>query len=127
VSIPALSEPEPRPATVLVVDDDVAIRDAVSDILEEEGYKVLRAENGRRCMEFLENGKPNLVLLDLMMPVMSGWEVLEELLHRDDLADVPVVVVSAMLAPGARMCLPKPLDLGHLLQVVEHYCGMVSP
>jgi two-component system response regulator CpxR len=112
-----------RRPTVLVVDDDVSILETVSDVLEDEGYQVLRAENGEQAMHLLEREQPNLMLLDLMMPVMSGWEVLEALHDRDELAHIPVVVVSAMLAPGARMCLPKPVDLGHLLQVVEHYCG----
>jgi CheY-like chemotaxis protein len=121
-------------SVVLVVDDDPSIRETVSDVLEDEGYRVVLAENGRRAMELLESTHPNLMLLDLMMPVMSGWEVLEALDGRDELADIPVVVVSAMRAPitspatrmGARMCLPKPVDLHHLLQVVEHYCGMVT-
>jgi CheY-like chemotaxis protein len=115
-----------RKGTVLVVDDDASIRETMSDVLEEEGYCVLCAENGKTALELLEKARPNLVLLDLMMPVMSGWEVLEVLGDRDELAHIPIVVVSAMLAPGARMCLPKPVDLGHLLQVVEHYCGMMS-
>jgi len=115
-----------RRATVLVVDDDASIRETVSDVLQEEGYLVLCAENGKTALELLASAQPSLVLLDLMMPVMSGWEVLEELGARDELAHIPIVVVSAMHAPGARMCLSKPVDLGHLLQVVAHYCGMVS-
>jgi len=113
-------------ATVLVVDDDAQIRDTVGEVLEDEGYEVLRAENGVRALELLEAAQPDLVLLDLMMPVMSGWEVLEKLNDRDELAHIPVVVISAMKAPGVRMCLAKPIDLQHLLQVVQHYCGMTS-
>jgi CheY-like chemotaxis protein len=111
--------------TVLVVDDDPSIRETLTDVLEEEGYHILCAENGKTALELLERAEPNLVLLDLMMPVMSGWEVLETVGERDDLSHIPIVVISAMLAPGARMCLPKPVDLGHLLQVVEHYCGIL--
>jgi two-component system sensor histidine kinase ChiS len=126
--------------TVLVVDDDEAIRETVEDVLREEGYNVLLAENGEQALELLSLRHPSVVLLDLMMPVMSGWEVLEILDERDDLADIPIVVVSAMCARqdgsdpdprsrnprGARMYLPKPIDLNHLLSVVGHYCGMLA-
>jgi CheY-like chemotaxis protein len=126
-------------ATVLVVDDDEAIRETVRDVLSDEGYRVLVAENGAKALELLEKAHPAVVLLDLMMPIMSGWEVLETLEQREDLAHIPVVVVSAMCSrpprnvipsrppnpPGARMYLAKPIDLAHLLDVVSHYCGMM--
>jgi two-component system response regulator CpxR len=127
--------------TVLVVDDDAAIRETVNDVLTDEGYNVVLAENGEEALEQLKRRNPAVVLLDLMMPVMSGWEVLEALDEREDLAHIPIVVVSAMCArqvpgsteepprppnpPGARMYLPKPIDLNHLLNVVAHYCGMM--
>jgi CheY-like chemotaxis protein len=128
--------------TVLVVDDDEAIRETVNDVLTDEGYDVLLAENGEQALRLLKERHPSVVLLDLMMPVMSGWEVLEALEDREDLAHIPIVVVSAMCArqipgseveplrppnpPGARMYLPKPIDLNHLLHVVSHYCGMMA-
>jgi two-component system, OmpR family, response regulator CpxR len=123
--------------TVLVVDDDEAIRETVTDVLSDEGYTVLLAENGEQALAVLKDRQPAVVLLDLMMPVMSGWEVLEALDEREDLAHIPIVVVSAMCArssnserppnpPGARMYLPKPIDLNHLLDVVGHYCGMMT-
>jgi CheY-like chemotaxis protein len=129
--------------TVLVVDDDEAIRETVNDVLCDEGYDVLLAENGEQALQLLKERHPSVVLLDLMMPVMSGWEVLEAIENREDLADIPIVVVSAMCArqvpnggdgdpprppnpPGARMYLPKPIDLNHLLHVVGHYCGMMA-
>jgi CheY-like chemotaxis protein len=111
--------PMPRRPSVLVVDDDEAIRDVVAEVLRDEGYEVVCAENGVQAMrELHKENHPDLVLLDLMMPVMSGWEVLEELQSDDQLSRIPVVVVSAMHAPGAREHLAKPIDLERLLATV---------
>jgi CheY-like chemotaxis protein len=107
-----------RPS-VLVVDDDQAIREVIAEVLRDEGYEVVCAENGVQALDELrKDHPPNLVLLDLMMPVMSGWEVLEQLQSDDHLAQIPVVVVSAMNAPGVREHLAKPIDLDRLLDTV---------
>jgi CheY-like chemotaxis protein len=104
---------------VLVVDDDQAIREVIAEVLRDEGYEVVCAENGVQALDALrKNRRPDLVLLDLMMPVMSGWEVLEEIQADDQLARIPVVVVSAMNAPGVREHLAKPIDLDRLLDTV---------
>ena len=103
-----------------MVDDDEAIRESLGEALTNEGYDVLYAENGRQALDILRSSSPGLMLLDLMMPVMSGWEVLEELQSQN--ATVPVVVVSAMCAPGVKACIQKPIDLGDLLRVVAEYC-----
>jgi CheY-like chemotaxis protein len=106
-------------ASVLVVDDDEAIRDVVAEVLREEGYNVACAENGLQALQHIEGDHhPDLVLLDLMMPVMSGWEVLEQLQADEKLSQIPVVVVSAMNAPGVREHLAKPIDLDRLLTTV---------
>ncbi len=83
---------------------------------------MLRAANGVQALKLLREGHPNVMLLDLMMPVMSGWEVLEELDESGELPNVPIIVVSAMCAPGARACLRKPVDLDELLQLVGTCC-----
>src|SRR5579862_5437445 len=82
--------------TVLVVDDDVEIRETLTSLLQHEGYSVLRAENGVQALDQLRRLHPDVVLLDLMMPVMSGWEVIEELEESGEMGRVPIVVVSAM-------------------------------
>jgi CheY-like chemotaxis protein len=106
-------------AHVLVVDDDEAIRDVVAEVLREEGYDVVCAQNGAQALRTLQgDGQTDLVLLDLMMPVMSGWEVLEEMQSNDRLSRIPVVVVSAMSAPGCSEHLAKPIDLDRLLDTV---------
>jgi two-component system response regulator CpxR len=108
-----------RRPSVLVVDDDEAIRQVISEVLRDEGYDVVCAENGLQALSELQRERPpDLVLLDLMMPVMSGWEVLEQLQASDELSRIPVVVVSAMAAPGVHEYLPKPIDLDNLLSTV---------
>jgi len=104
---------------VLVVDDDQAIREVIAEVLRDEGYEVVCAENGEQALRELQRDPPNLVLLDLMMPVMSGWELLEHLQASGELSRIPVVVVSAMNAPGAHEHLAKPIDLDSLLATVQ--------
>jgi CheY-like chemotaxis protein len=112
----------PSLRTVLVVDDDAEIRETLMVLLEQEGYIAIGAANGVQALEQLRRAHPNVMLLDLMMPVMSGWEVLDELETTGELGKVPIIVVSAMCAPGARACLRKPVDLDQLLAVVAGCC-----
>jgi two-component system response regulator CpxR len=101
------------------VDDDDSIREVLAEILRDEGYDVACAGNGEQALsELRQHGYPDLMLLDLMMPVMSGWELLEVLQASSELSRIPVVVVSAMNAPGACEHLAKPIDLNHLLATV---------
>lgn len=105
---------------MLVVDDDLAIREVVSEVLRDEGYDVTCAADGVQAMDAMRRApRPDLVLLDLMMPVMSGWEVLEQVHDDSDLSRVPIVVVSAMTAPGGHEHLSKPIDLDRLLATVK--------
>ena len=104
---------------MLVVDDDETIREVIAEVLRDEGYTVACAENGEQALRELSSGRhADLVLLDLMMPVMSGWELIEELQADSKLSGIPIVVVSAMAAPGAFDHLAKPIDLERLLDTV---------
>lgn len=121
---------ELSPKTVLVVDDDVDIRSTIREILEDEGYRVTEAANGAEALEKLREGPaPDLILLDLSMPVMSGSEFRVEQRKDPSIASIPVVVVSAVgsldlkVAPlEAAAFLRKPVQLDELLEVVERYC-----
>jgi len=117
---------------ILVVDDDDAIRETLGGVLASEGYDVALAENGARALEAVRHGeRPDHVLLDLMMPVMSGWEFLEVADADELLKSIPILVVSAMSAPlacnrasgGVRKCFSKPIDLDALLEAVRTYGG----
>jgi CheY-like chemotaxis protein len=113
---------------VLVVDDDRDVCTIIQDVLESEGCRVTVAHNGVEALKVLDQHKPDLILLDLMMPVMDGWEVLAQLQRQPLWQDIPVVVVSANLrsrrpAKPAVAALPKPFDITELTQVVERYAA----
>jgi CheY-like chemotaxis protein len=111
-------------ATILVVDDDPSIREVVASLLEMEGYAVLTASNGLEALRVLERQMPNLVLLDMRMPVMDGWTFAREL-HRRGL-DLPLLVLTASQDAhhwaeqvGAEDFLEKPFEITSLLASVK--------
>jgi CheY-like chemotaxis protein len=111
---------------VLVVDDDPDIRAFVSELLADEGYEVRAATNGLDALAVLTNWRPDVILLDLMMPVMDGWAFLARQRLNLELASIPVIVMSASynLSGGARRIaaadmLAKPFTIDHLLAKVE--------
>ncbi len=116
--------------TILIVEDETDIRDVLRQSLELEGYEVAAAANGREGLEWLRsNPLPALVLLDLLMPVMNGAELLSLVRGDEALRAVPVVVVSAFGSLAAGLTsetqgrLPKPLDLDQLLAVVARFAS----
>lgn len=105
--------------TVLVVDDEMLNRVVLSTNLQEQGYAVAMAENGREALEMLESRPFDAVLLDLIMPELDGFQVLEKLKGDTKLREIPVIVVSALdemenvlrcIEMGATDYLPKPFD-----------------
>ena len=112
-----------KDSLLLVVDDDPDIRECLTEVLSDEGYEVRTAANGVEALEFLRQNAetPCLVLLDLMMPIMNGFQVLEALEKNHVLARIPVVVVSAShTSPDPRVShLRKPVNLNSLLELVE--------
>ncbi|MCC6556244.1 MAG: response regulator [Polyangiaceae bacterium] len=114
--------------TILVVDDDQDIRETLTELLQEEGYSVARASHGREALAMLREGSnPSLILLDLMMPIMDGWQFRAEQQSDPALASIPVVVISAMgkdekiAALGAAQLLKKPIRLEQLLDAVARH------
>jgi len=111
---------------ILIVDDDPQIRMLISDRLKANRYTVLQAENGMQGLELLKQENPDLMLLDLQMPVMDGISVLNQL--RKDSSDIIVVVLTAhgtieraveAMKLGAYDFLPKPCKPNHILMVVQ--------
>jgi CheY-like chemotaxis protein len=84
-----------RDLPVLIVDDDDTLRDLLRRTLEAEGYTVVEAENGKVALERLRDVAPGVILLDLMMPEMDGFELVAELRRHDRWGAIPIVVVTA--------------------------------
>ena len=80
---------------ILVVDDDPYLCEIMTDVLEAEGHTIRSASNGVQALERIRERKPQLVLLDLMMPIMNGWEVAAALKANPEWADIPVVLITA--------------------------------
>ncbi len=109
---------------ILVVDDEPAIRELIVAVLEDEGYEAIGAGSGSRALELLPMERPDLVLMDIMMPEMDGREALRRMREQPDLAGIPVVMMSAAFAPDrighpVSAFLSKPFDLDHLLDTVS--------
>jgi CheY-like chemotaxis protein len=115
----------PDRKVVLVVDDEQGLLEVMRFTLEGEGFAVETARNGAEALEQLRTGvRPALVLLDLMMPVMSGWEFLDEVARFPLQQPLPIVVLTAggmQGVPGAVEVLRKPYDLGILLEAVDRH------
>jgi DNA-binding response OmpR family regulator len=110
-------------ALVMLVDDDHEARELLAQILQDEGYKVVQAENGQRAIELALRVSPRLILLDLNMPVMDGWEFLRWL-GRESGVKPAVIVITAQIVgviPDARAVLRKPLDVPYLLNLMDQF------
>lgn len=111
---------------ILVVDDDPSIRSLVAEVLEDEGFTVDLASNGAEALALLEGSLPSVIVTDLMMPVMDGWEFVRTCRQDTGLSGVPIVVMSAAHGLpdhakhlGVRACLAKPFDLDVLVGAVD--------
>jgi CheY-like chemotaxis protein len=117
--------------TVLVVEDDQEVRDAIAEVLQDSEYKALPASNGVEALERLRAGPPRpcVILLDVMMPTMDGWEFRAAQQSDPTMKDIPVVLLSAhtdVKSAAAQMqvagFLPKPVAIDKLLATVERFC-----
>ena len=115
--------------TVLVVEDDSAIRELVADLLVDEGYAVLQAADGCQGLRLAREHAPSVIMVDQMLPGMTGLEVLEELHAQYMTRHIPVILVSGLprsLAPDhqADRVLAKPFDIDALLAHVENLAAL---
>ncbi len=111
---------------VLVVDDDPDVRSFLSTFLELEGYEVLTAANGAEALHSVAGQRPDIILLDLMMPVMDGWTCCRQLKANRYTSHLPIVIISAshdldgqLREVGASAYVAKPFDLDCLLTCIK--------
>jgi CheY-like chemotaxis protein len=122
-----------RPKRILIVEDNYDNRAIYLEVLRHAGYDVVEAENGREGVVRARADAPDLVLMDLSMPVMTGWEALAELRKDETLRDVPVLALSAHVllegdyqaAVGAGFAgyLTKPVEPKRVLEEVRQKIG----
>ncbi len=123
----------PAPQTVLIVEDDEAISDSIAYALERAGFRTLRAGDGGQGLRLFRQQRPDLVILDLMLPQVDGWRVAEEVRREDP--RVPVIVCSARtsefdrvhgLEMGADDYVTKPFSMKELLARVQAHLRRVE-
>lgn len=113
---------------VLVVDDDMPLRGMLSAALRQHGFQVLLAGDGGEAQRAMAVHQPDIILLDLMMPNVNGWDFLQRLKETGFLGRVPIIVISAhlrvdpqaVLQMGVAAILPKPFNLDDLIDLIEH-------
>ncbi len=121
---------------IMIVDDEEDIRELVQIMLSREGIEVLKAENGERGLEMLEEVNPDLILLDINMPGLNGWETLEEMEAKGFTKESPVVMFTIEDLTFVKMLredieglvgyIEKPFDREELMELIEKYVGRMK-
>jgi DNA-binding response OmpR family regulator len=110
--------------TILIADDDASVRKALGRVLEEEGYQIIVAADGREVLERFESGPVDLLVLDIGLPVKNGWNTFERITRRAPA--LPIIIITGKANPcdlavaaGFGAVMEKPLDVGQLLQTMQ--------
>jgi CheY-like chemotaxis protein len=117
-------QPRPRRRRILVIEDDAELREAMQETLALRGHEVMSAGDGRSALQQMRASRPDIVILDLMLPIMDGWQFRAELKRDPALAETPVVVISGndsatAAAVDADLYMTKPIDPPALLNAIE--------
>ena len=120
-----------RGCVVLVVDDDPAVRDLLRDQLSEAGHRVRTAADGAEALERLATERPHVMLFDLSMPTMDGWELRRRMLERHALASIPSIALTGEANPdvsrlAVERLVRKPFDTDELLALVDRVATLPS-
>lgn len=122
-------------STVLVVDDDPSVLMTVKRILERSDFVVQTAESGKECLNALEKGFKGLILMDVIMPQMDGWDTIQEMVNRDLIEGVIIVMLTGEVQPCIKMdnlkeyildYVRKPFDYDKLISVVKEYISYLD-
>jgi len=120
------------PKKILIVEDEANIRELLRLYLEREGYTVLEAENGVEGIKKWKSDKPDMLLLDVMMPVMDGYEATQKIRQLEDKtkADIPIIAMTAnafeedakaAIEAGMNAHMAKPIRIESLYEIIERY------
>ena len=115
---------------ILLIDDEEELVSSLSEVLEENGYKVIIATNGMEAIKKAKEERPDLILLDIMMPKMDGYEVLRQLKTSAEAWAIPVIMVTARSDSGSILktqdsraadYIIKPFDVSEVLSSIQRY------
>jgi CheY-like chemotaxis protein len=123
---PPAQPASPTTPRVLIVEDDRDIRETLVELLASAGYETAQAANGRDALDAARHARPQLIVLDLMMPVMDGWQFRSEQRRDPALAPIPVIVISACdpsAALDADLFLQKPFPMDRLVAEAARLLG----
>jgi two-component system response regulator VicR len=118
---------------ILIVDDELGVREFLSESLQQRGYETSTAADGEEGLEQTERFQPDLILLDVMMPVMDGWKMLTNLRARDKTRNIPVVMLTAKSDTQALFkseehrvadYFIKPINIEELITFIKRYEGL---
>ena len=124
-----------QPKKVLIVDDDDEVASTLGSMIERHGFQTVRAENGAVALSKIQNERPDVILLDIVMPVMDGFQLLSVLRKMPEARDIPVIIlsvrsddatVSAAWQGGATLYLPKPFSSRELITVLRRVVAVAG-
>ena len=122
-------------AKVMLVDDEEMIRESVQEFFQSEGIRLLTAASGDECLEYLEDGFRGVILMDVMMPNMNGWDTIRKIVENDLYEGNIIVMLTAMNAPDNKMegiqeyvtdYLSKPFNPDELLEILRYYFSLLD-
>ena len=115
---------------IMIVDDEESLRELIKALFVPEGYKVIAASSGIECLELLKTEKPDLILMDMMMPEMNGKETIERIRHNPSIKKLKIVMLTVVGLPeigkkildklGVLNYIAKPFDNDNLIKIVKN-------
>jgi DNA-binding response OmpR family regulator len=117
---------------VLIVDDDMFVRRLVRTLLETEGMECYEADDGKQALEAARELRPDIIVLDVMLPSLNGYEICRTLKFDENFSDIPIVMLTSRSEPtdketgyytGADVYLTKPFEHKELVEAIKHLAG----
>ena len=118
--------------TILIVEDNELNMKLFNDLLEANGYEIIQTRNGLEALELVKTHMPDLILMDIQLPEVSGLEVTKWIKEDDDVKHIPVIAVTAFAMKGdeerirqggCEAYISKPISVGSFVQTIKHYLG----
>ena len=120
------------PKKVLIVEDNELNMKLFNDLLEAKGYNILQTKNGMEALQLARDHKPDLILMDIQLPEVSGLEITKWIKEDESIADIPVIAVTAFAMKGdeqrirqggCEAYISKPISVVNFVKTIQHYIG----